>query len=167
MMIALLVSSFSGCNKIKVKDGTEAAKILLANERLDGSDLRKDGNIFTKGKKAFERIKTETQKYSKRLEEEGVKSKFNKSGNTYSWSDAPDYSNFLSFFNSYAENIEHNADVGSKLIDSTKKNVRIVNKWIEVGMFSDEEILLIVEENTEQIIMKQKTNIGTSLMVQG
>ena len=83
MMIALLVSSFSGCNKIKVKDGTEAAKILLANERLDGSDLRKDGNIFTKGKKAFDRIKTETQKYSKRLEEEGVKSKFNKSGNTY------------------------------------------------------------------------------------
>lgn len=25
MMIALLVSSFSGCNKIRVKDGTEAA----------------------------------------------------------------------------------------------------------------------------------------------
>lgn len=154
MMIALLVSSFSGCNKIRVKDGTEAAKILLANERLDGSDLRKDGNIFTKGKKAFDRIKTETQKYSKRLEEEGVKSKFNKSGNTYSWSDAPDYSNFLSFFNSYAENIEHNADVGSKLIDSTKNNVRIVNKWIEVGMFSDEEILLIVEENKETIFSR-------------
>lgn len=153
MSIMLLVSSFNGCKRITL-EGTEAAKILLANERLDGSDLRKDGNIFSKGKKAFDRIKTETQKYSKRIKEEGVKSKFDKSGNTYRWSDAPDYSNFLSFFDSYANSIEFNAEVGSKLIDSTKKNVRVVNKWVEVGMFTDEEILLIVEENTETIFSR-------------
>ena len=154
MVLPLLVIAVSGCSKISVKDGTEAAKVLLANERLDGSDLRKDGNIFTKGKKAFERIKNETRKYSKRLEESGVKSKFNKTGDIYSWSDAPDYSNFLSFFNSYAKSIEFDAEVGSKLIDSTKKNIRIVNKWVELSMFSDEEILLLVDENAETIFSR-------------
>ena len=154
IVLPLLITVLSGCNRISVKDGTEAAKILLANERLDGSDLRKDGNIFTKGKKAFERIKTETRKYSKRLEEVDAKSKFNKTGELYSWSEAPDYSNFLSFFDSYAKSIEFNAEVGSKLIDSTKKNVRIVNKWIELSMFTDEEILLLVEENAETIFSR-------------
>ena len=154
IILPLLAGSLFGCNRVSVADGTEAAKVLLANERLDGSDLRKDGNIFSKGKKAFDRIKSETRKYAKRLDKEGVRSKFEKNGDVYKWSDAPDYSNFLSFFDSYAENIEFNAEVGSKLIDDTKKNVRVVNKWIDVSSFSDEEILLMVEENAETIFSR-------------
>ena len=139
IILPLLAGSLFGCNRVSVADGTEAAKVLLANERLDGSDLRKDGNIFSKGKKAFDRIKSETRKYAKRLDREGVRAKFEKNGDVYKWSDAPEYSNFLSFFDSYAENIEFNAEVGSKLIDDTKKNVRVVNKWIDVSSFSDED----------------------------
>ena len=145
----LLVSSFSGCNKVEGRNGTEAAKILLANERLNGEDLRKDGNIFTKGKQAFDRVVKETSKHRKA--EPNIKKAFSKDNNIYKWSDAPDYSNFISFFDSYAVNIEHSATRGSNLIDSTKKNIRIVNKWVDVG---DEEILLIVEENRETIFSR-------------
>ena len=157
IMSVILLSTFSGCNRVGLKDGTEAAKLLLANERLDVNDLRKDGNLFTKGKQAFNRVKEQTRKYSNRINDLEVKSKFNKNGNIYSWSDAPDYSNFLSFFNSYADNIEHSSEVGSKLIDSTKKNVRVVNKWIDIGMFSEDEILLIVDENAETIFSRTES----------
>ena len=60
-----LVSSFSGCNKTMISDGTEAAKILLANERLDASVLTESGTIFTDGKKAMARIIDKTKQYLK------------------------------------------------------------------------------------------------------
>ena len=123
---AMSISLLSGCNRTTVKDGTEAAKILLANERLDENSLRNKGNLFTSGKQAFNRIQESTRKYSQKIKNEGVKQAFNKTGTTYTWSDAPEYSNFLSYFDSYAKSIEFNAEQGSKLIDSTKKNIRIV-----------------------------------------
>ena len=57
IMMAVLLSSFAGCKSVAPSNGTEVAKILLANERLDEGELRKDGNIFSQGKQAFDRIK--------------------------------------------------------------------------------------------------------------
>ena len=46
---------------VKVDNGTDAAKILLANERLDASVLQNSDSIFTKGKQAFARILNERE----------------------------------------------------------------------------------------------------------
>lgn len=149
--LCLILFISTGCSNKKISNGTDAAKILLANERLDSKVLKKDENIFNKGKEAFETIKRETRKYSKRVNQNQIKNSFKKEGTKYTWSDAPEYSNFISFFDSYAINIEHTAERGSSLIDSTKKNIRIVDKWIKVDQT---EILLTVEENSETIFSR-------------
>ena len=64
VVLCLILISLGSCNnKNKIENGTEVAKILLANERLDSESLQKDGNIFTKGSQAFEHIKKETKRY--------------------------------------------------------------------------------------------------------
>ena len=70
-LLALLVLPFVvSCNvngkTPKVENGTEAAKILLANERLDSTVLQQSDGLFTKGKQAFSKILSETRKYSKK-----------------------------------------------------------------------------------------------------
>ena len=47
IILCLILISLGSCdNKNKIENGTEVAKILLANERLDSESLQKDGNIF-------------------------------------------------------------------------------------------------------------------------
>lgn len=149
--LALLISSFTGCNRVGVKDGTDAAKVLLANERLDEKSLRTEGNLFSNGKKAFNRVINETRKHAKKVEKQGVKGKMEVNGDTYKWSEAGDYSNFLSFFESYTINIEFNAQKGSELIELTKNKIKIVNKWVKI---QGEEVLLLVDENSETILYR-------------
>ena len=52
---------------------------------------------------------------------------------------------------SYADNIESTAESGSRLIDNTKKYIRVVDKWVNVhGM----QYLLKVDENQETIFSR-------------
>ncbi len=133
-------------------NGVDIAKILLANERLSDDDL--SGNIFTSGKKAFNQIKNAVEKYNQKAKANNIKYSFNKSGNRYTWNNAPSYSNFLSYFYSYSANIEHNATRGSSLIDFTKSSIQTIDKWIKID--SNNEMLLTVDKDSETIMSRSK-----------
>ena len=137
--------------EITIKNGTEVAKILLAQQRLDSSVFDDEDSIFNVGYKAFnniiERTKFNNRKYSGRPNETYTEV----DGDIYKWYNDVDYSNFISFFNSYAETIEHSAKRGVELIDYTKKYIRVVNKWVKQY---NQEYLLIVTEDSEMIISR-------------
>lgn len=137
--------------EVRVDNGTEAAKILLAQERLDSSVVKGSNGLFTKGKKAFSRIINETRKYSRNYAKRENETYTEIEGDVVKWYNDVDYSNFNSFFKSYADNIESTAESGSRLIDNTKKYIRVVDKWVNVhGM----EYLLKVDENQETIFSR-------------
>ena len=150
IMASVMLLALAGCDKVTVKNGTEAAKILLANERLDEAKLKSEGTIFTSGAKAFKKIKDTTAMYSE--QDFSVKLTSYAENNTYVWDGFADYSNFLDYFKSYSDNIEFNAKSGADLIDSTKKNIKIVNTWIKISRY--EEILLLVDEDSETILSR-------------
>ena len=137
--------------EVRVDNGTEAAKILLAQERLDSSIVKDSNGLFTKGKKAFSRIIEETRKYSRNYAKRENETYTEIEGDVVKWYNDVDYSNFNSFFQSYADNIESTAESGSRLIDNTKKYIRVVDKWVNVyGM----QYLLKVDENQETIFSR-------------
>ena len=131
---------------INVDNGTDAAKLLLANERLDSSVLEGSNNIFTKGKKAFSKIVNETRRYTVKYAGRPNETYTEIDGDTIKWYNDVDYSNFNSFFESYATNIENSALRGGQLIDDTKKYIRVIGKWVNVG---GQEYLLKVNEVSE------------------
>ena len=137
---------------IEIKNGTEVAKILLANERLDASVLTESGTIFTDGKKAMARIIDKTKQYLKRNAGRPNETYTEVDGDTYKWYNDVDYSNFMSFFESYAVNIEDSARRSANLIDYTKKYIRVVNKWVKQN---NQYYFLLVNENSETIIHKE------------
>ena len=137
--------------EIRVDNGTEAAKLLLAQERLDSSVIKDSNGLFAKGKKAFSKIVSETRKYSKNYAKKENETYTEIEGDVVRWYNDVDYSNFNSFFESYAVNIEITAQRGSDLIDNTKKNIRVVDKWVNAN---GTKYLLKVDENKETIYSK-------------
>lgn len=141
---------------INVDNGTDAAKLLLANERLDSSVLEGSNNIFTKGKKAFSKIVNETRRYTVKYAGRPNETYTEIDGDTIKWYNDVDYSNFNSFFESYATNIENSALRGGQLIDDTKKYIRVIDKWVNVG---GQEYLLKVNEVSETIYSRMNNYV--------
>lgn len=138
-------------NEITVKNGNEIAKILLANERLDQSILEDSDKIFVSGKEAFSNILKATQLSMTKLSKREGETYTEVDGDTYKWYNDVDYSNFMSFFENYVENIEHSAETAVRMIEYTKKYIRVVNTWVRTG---NQEILLVVNENSEIILTR-------------
>ncbi len=142
-MIFGITSVLSGCKK-RVKGGTEAAKLLLANERLDEN--------VVKGK-----IDLGLDKFIADASAENIES-LNKyygrgDGHTplYTWSDFPASNDTLDQFGSFVINIEHEAAEVAEDIVNMKNNVGIVDKWVKVGR---ELQMLRVYENSDVLIVK-------------
>lgn len=148
--LSILLLSSCGSNNANA-DNFTTVKVLLANERLNDDGLNNNDNIFKAGKIAFEEILKTTKEFSKNAKIDNVKKSFNLSNNTYTWSNSPDYSNYLDFFYSYSDGIEFNAKRGSSLIDNAKNNIRTIDKWIKVN---DEEIFLSVDKSSETILSR-------------
>ena len=151
--------------------GTEAARLLLAEERLNAKLLRNEGNIFEDGvavmnnlaKTAMENLNiprvgrkspsvtplASTQSLSTELKGTGG-GKVVIDGDTYTWSDFVENNNSYDYFENLTGNIVHNAEMGADLIDNVKKYVRIVDKW--VAFDESTKYYLHVEENMEYLI---------------
>lgn len=151
IMAFLLLVGCTGKNNSN-PDTIDIAKVLLANERLSEDDSNSEESIFTSGKKAFNQIKTAVNKYSQKEKSSNLKHSFNKTGNRYTWNNAPSYSDFLSYFYSYSESIEYNASRGSSLIDYTKSSIQTVDKWIKID--SQHQMLLTVDKDSETIMSR-------------
>lgn len=167
-----LVSMLAACggNRLpKGMSGSDSAKVLLANERLDSQLLKTEGDIFENGVKvmndlakiAMENLNvtymgnnspsttklSSIEKISTVLEGD-YSGKVEIDGDTFTWSNFEENNNSYDYFRNITNGIVASAEVGADLIDNIKKNVRVVDKWIEVG---DLQYYLSVDENSETL----------------
>lgn len=148
-------------------DGKTAASLLLANERLNAQLLNNSQNIFNEGVETLTAlarqasasiakytIVTDSKIAAAALSETTVYecldgSTVEVNGNTYRWQGFSEYSNSYDYFLNLTNNISSSAKRGAELIDNTKRYVRVVDKWVDVGY---NEYYLHVEENREVLI---------------
>lgn len=138
-------------NVLNGRDPEEVAKLILANQRLDSNALS-NVEIFNDGAKVFKKLAKEAKMARNNivLNNNGLGTVVVE-GDRYSWSDFGEYCNSADYFNSITTMIETNAIETAKLIDDTKENVRIVDKWIDFG---NEQIMLKVDATSETIYKK-------------
>ncbi len=181
LMLLMLLSGCVGCSNpdgsgngnsiFTLPDwmsGSDAAKLLLAGQRLDSQLLKNDGNIFDNGadvmrglaQKAkdnlnlpyvgsdFENLSA-VENLAGEVIGENTRGTLIKDGDTLTFSDFVENNNTYDYFESVTGNIVTSAEVAADLIDSIKKNVRVVDKWIDMG---NVKYYLHVEENSELLI---------------
>ncbi len=143
--------------------GKEAARLILANQRLNAQLLKNSENIFADGSETLMGL-ADAVTYSLANntfiapmdEASGLDgaSKYvcvdgsfaEVAGSTFRWSGFQEYSNSYDYFLNLTKNISTSATAGAELIDNVKKHVRVVDKWVDMGY---EEYYLHVEENCE------------------
>lgn len=161
---------------VTTMDGKELTKLLLAQERLNASILRNSDSIFSNGETVLENLAAVAAAnlvyaesavdtpYLAKEEETVYKpsggSTLTVSGDTYTWSDFPEYSNSYSYFENLTNNIVSSAELGADMIDEFKKYVRVIGKWIVMENY---ELLLLVDENSETLVMYSTFGENSSL----
>ena len=139
-----LSSVLSGCKK-KISSGTEAAKLLLANERLDENLVAQKIDI---GLDSLALGTASTEKRPSPLS--FLATPLASSNAAYSWSDFPATNDTASQFSAFIMNIEHQAKYVAEDIANMKNNVGVVDKWVKVG---SEKQLLRVYDNMDVLIV--------------
>ena len=132
-----LSSVLSGCKK-KISGGTEAAKLLLANERLDENLIAQKIDI---GLNSLSLGTASSEKRPSPLS--FLATPTASSTATYTWSDFPTTNDTASQFSSFILNIEHQAKYVAEDIANMKNNVGVVDKWVKVG--SDKQLLRVYD----------------------
>lgn len=143
MTLCLVISLCAGCGKNKGADytGKEIAKLLLADERMNSSDL------------AF---KEEADQFALFESTDGVPTYLASNGgivslDSYSGSSFQEECNMLEFFRSYTTAIESDSQNTAELIDFMKENIAFTDVWVATGNGTNGKTLLTVEANTETI----------------
>lgn len=148
LTIILSLTFLSACgdensneNKNYLK-GTEAAKLLLANTRLDENFASDSFNMFKENNQndTFKE-KIYLSSNSPDYENDGVEAK---------WNNFPNVSSELQAVNATIKNLENNALILSKTINEVKRSAGITNVWLPLN----EITMLIVEENAEVLLRK-------------
>lgn len=115
--------------------GTELAKILLANERLDSKKLTDDSKLFTTA---------------------GIKDSVSRLNyvvlSTADTSEYAENSNMMDYFNSYIVSVNSVAQSTADTIDYVKENIGCTGVWIDYGGLAG-ETLLDVTENEELLFI--------------
>lgn len=148
-MLGGMLGFLSSCKRID--SGTDAAKLLLANERLNGND--------------FKTVDLGLDEPAKTVDTTVVSSKKTTSGNIVplstkpmeateevTWSNFPKHSHSMVEFTQFMKNIEKQAERSAKDISRMKNKVGITDKWVKGGL--GEEQMLRVYENMDIIIIR-------------
>ncbi|MBQ7779088.1 MAG: hypothetical protein IJ404_01210 [Clostridia bacterium] len=178
----MLVTLFVGCkgnngsSQLNQMNGSEVAKLLLANERLNAQLLKNDGDIFENGVKVmntlakiatanlsvrsadrntFSTAKLSAVKKTSTVLEGDYSGKVEITDDAFFWSEFEENNNSYDYFKHVTDNIVIMADFGAELIDDVKKNVRVVDKWVNVG---GTHYYLHVDENGETLYEKDTAN---------
>jgi len=182
LTVLLLLPALIGCsstdpfseNGLSLLYGEDAAKLLLANARLNEALLKTEGDIFENGSavmrkladKAISNLGIEVQSASPtslRLlsnseapvaaqpvnslgEEKNNIGTMAIQGDTVVWTRLDEVSNSYEYFLNLTNNIVSEAERSADLIDFVKKHIRIVDKWVDWGQ---EKYFLHVGENEE------------------
>ena len=152
--------------------GSDAAKLLLAQERLNTKLLQNDGNIFENGTEVMDELASNATRNlnasfsstprvqplasfrntSEVLSGPDCRGKLSRDGETFIFSDFTEYNNSYEYFENITQNIVSSAEAASHLIDTIKKNVRVLDKW--VNMNGGTYLYLSVQENSELLIQQ-------------
>ena len=146
LILALMLgitSVLSGCRK-RVSGGTEAAKLLLANERLD------ENVVNSKIDLGLDKI-TSSASVEQSMSFPVYYGNADSYNPKYKWSDFPASNDTLYQFDSFIINIENEAARVAEDIVNMKNNVGIVDKWVKIGR---EEHMLRVYESSDVLIVK-------------
>ena len=156
---ALLILPLAGCASggTHNSSGTELAKLLLANERLNAHLLKTEGDLLENGAAVLNTLAAKARTDWEAAKPQALLPKLNKglrvSPTAGTFKTFPEVSNAYGYFENLVENITATAEEGARLIDAVKKNVRVVDMWItNFDDNSDCKVLLHVEENAETII---------------
>lgn len=159
LVLTMAVGCLSGCGFTASNlTGTEKAKLLLANQRLDSSVLNSSLNMLTNsdGSLTSSLILPNDELYAtlggisiQILEKLGT---CKKSDDSYEWKAFDDYCNIDSFFDSYITVIEGSVEQASTMIDHLKTDVNVVDKWI--GADETNAYMLSVEGSTDTLYQK-------------
>ena len=163
VLLSLLVTSIlSGCGRGEKIVGSDAAKLLLVEERLDSKSLKDSKinlsflsnsiNINRKSSSKVPSIK------AKRVGDVGVKRADNetgveakKQGNKIVWTNFEEYSNAISYFDSFVNNIERQSKNAGRLIDETKNKIDSNNVWVKSLLY---DLLLQVDANKDVVMRR-------------
>lgn len=181
MMASLLVGCNGGAstgeanNSLKEINGSDAVRLLLANERLNAQLLKTEGDIFENGVEVLNNLariandnlkltytgnsspsvtRLNMQKTATVLQG-NYNGKVEINGDTFTWSEFKENNNSYDYFKNLTDNIVNSAKVGAELIDNVKKNVRVIDKWVDVGGF---HYYLSVDENSETLYERDSAN---------
>jgi hypothetical protein len=136
------IGMLSGCGFIfgkSIDRGSEAAKLLLANERLNG-------NLLTEGINFKVNVGGDSDEATAMLSEF-----VQYEGDGYTWDSFKKYSMSAYDFMSFTSNIENEAERAAKDIANMKNNVGIIDKWVPVGL---EQHMLRVYESRDVLLVK-------------
>lgn len=173
LLLALVLSTLIGCGGT-APVGKEAAKLLLASERLDAGLLRKKGDIFEDGAKVM-RALADKAMANLNVRHENSEAQMTPlaaftntsttlkgnyigtveiDGDTFIWRDFEENNNSYDYFQNLTGIIVSTAKTGAELIDDVKKNVRVVDKWVDVGWGT--QYFLHVDEVSETLLERNE-----------
>ncbi len=162
-------------------NGKDVAKLLLADQRLNSGVLKAEGDIFGNGARD---LRTLAEKAQDNLgiqylsEPSGIDDglvqlsesyngpkfgKVEKDGDTFKWSGFEEYNNSYDYFQNITEGIVMSANMAADLIDNVKKNVRVVDKWVQVD--ENTKYFLSVDEISELLCEYRKDGEFTYITV--
>ena len=144
VLIFGISTTLVGCKK-KVKSGTEAAKLLLANERLDENLIAQKIDI------GLSSISSNSASSTKRVSALSWSFSALSSSAAHSWSDFPAYNDTASQFSSFLINIENEAARVAEDIANMKNNVGVVDKWVDVG--SEKHMLSVYDSKDALFVL--------------
>ena len=171
IVLVMALTVLTGCGK--VASGTDLAKLMLANQRLNAQLLKNEGDIFEAGAQTLGDLASQvkasltnassdapmlfasTQTGFGKLDKTGGKVEV-VDGTTFTWSGFEETSNSVSYLDSYAQAIIDTAERGAEMIDQFKQKVGIVDQWVRSGV---EKLLLHVEENSETLLDQYEDQI--------
>ncbi len=176
VMITSLLVGCKGGTLPKGISGSDTAKLLLANERLNAQLLKTEGDIFENGVEVMNNLakiandnlnlayvgnvsplvtKLSFIKKTSTVLEGNYSGKVEINGDTFIWSGFEENNNSYDYFKNLTDNIVSTAEVGAELIDNVKKNVRVIEKWVDVGGI---HYYLSVDENSETLYERDTVN---------
>ena len=157
VVLLLGIVALSGCKaKNNSLSGAEIAKMLLANQRLDPSDLELglEAALTGETKEKSAAGLSAQGSYKPRLSFLST----SQSGNTVQWRDFTDESNTYSFFQSYFVNIENTAETFAREIQQIKETCGNTNYWMKQDAGS-EKFLLMVQANEDIIFFQNEDSL--------
>ena len=147
-LLLSITACFSGCGSItnlfktQIDSGTEAAKLLLANERLDENLIGQkidiglnanSANTLSASTTVVRNGTTLATAPSNGITFLSASASASSSAQTHTWSEFPNCSPSMVEFTQFMSGVEHQAERVAANIANMKANVGVVDKWVKVG----------------------------------